>query len=771
MKKSLYHFKNAIIFAFLWLMVGFTMGTETLMGPVRWIADLSGSGGWEKSFGDLMVKLVIILFVILSGAVSLLLTRVVIKTRLKHVRLGLPLLILIITVGSVYFWLNPQNMGIDKKFGRKTVQEGKFSFGPYPTKQRFLELKKSNYTAVISLLHPAVVPFEPRLLEKEKKTAEKVGIQLIHIPMLPWVSDNKKPLERIKAIVEKNGGQYYVHCYLGKDRINVVKRIIEKTSPEIDTRYSESGESMRKIENISSFERGKIFFLADDVYVSPYPTDEEFMGFILSGNINQVVSLLNPSNPQDKPWIEKERKLLKQYQIPFHLFPVSLEEYNPQQVLKMVREVWQLPRPLVVHGFLSPSFRTEAFIQAFRSNRPPLPPSLFKRSLERGKIEVIAPHIAAGPRPAGPEFYSPLYRNGIRKFVFMGDYQSEEAKADSKITKRAGLDWQYFKGPSEGLYKSLSRGGPWYLYGPLLPSIKEDLTERFGPTVPEKVKFDPKTLKTPGTAQKEKEISWTEKPLKSIKSPKNLSIASIISFIKNFLIRALPDLKMVLLLAPLLLLYTGLGGAFVGWLRIKRKIKAPYTRKIFHFYIFTMAGILQLTIGLPAVVMFGVIVSLCVFYALFRGNHFSFYEAMARPTDQPHRTFFIIVPLFTTALGGGVINMFFSKFAYVGYFVGGWGDAVGEPVGTKWGKHKYQVPSLLGVSVVRSLEGSISVILASFLIAFLSLWAGGISLIYALFAGAGCAVVGSIVEAVSNHGIDNFTIQVSVAATASFLLS
>lgn len=771
MKKSVYHLQNGIIFAFLWLMVGFTLGTETLMGPVRGLARLSLRRGWEKGFEDLTVKLVIILFVILSGILSVLLTRVIIKTKLTHVRWGLPLLVFIIAAGNVYFWFYPQSMEIDKKFDRKTVQEGKFTFGPYPTKQRFSELKNSNYTAVISLLHPYVIPFEPVLLEKEKKVAERVGIKFIHIPMLPWVSDNKEAIERIKAISEKKGGKYYVHCYLGKDRINVIKRIIEKNSPGIDTEYSGLEYSSRKIENISSFERGKIFFLTEDVYVSPYPTEEEFVGFLLSGNINQVISLMNPSNSQDKPWIEKERKLLSQYQMPFQLFPVSLNAYNPQQVLKIVRQIRKLPRPLLVHGFLSPSFRTEAFIQAFRSNRPPLPPSLFKHPLKRGKIEVIAPNIAVGPRPAGPEFYSLLYRNGVRKFVFLGDYQTKEAKEDSRITKEAGLDWQYFEHSSEEFYKKLSQGGPWYLYGPLLSSIKEELKDRFGPAVPKKVKFDSESLKGEGSVQKEKEKERTEKQFKTVENSGNLSGQVIIKFIENFLNRALPDLKLVILLTPLLLLYTGLGGAFTGWLRVKRKVKAPYTRKIFHFYIFTMAGVLQLTIGLPAVVVFGTVVSVCVFYSILRGDKFPFYEAMARPTDQPHRTFFIIVPLFTTVLGGGVANLFFRKFAYVGYLVGGWGDAVGEPVGTKWGKHKYQVPSLLGVPAVRSLEGSLSVILASFVVAFLGLWAGGISLIYALLAAGGCAVVSSIVEAFSNHGLDNFTIQVSAAATVYFLLS
>ncbi|UCC41864.1 MAG: hypothetical protein JSV96_15880 [Candidatus Aminicenantes bacterium] len=218
------------------------------------------------------------------------------------------------------------------------------------------------------------------------------------------------------------------------------------------------------------------------------------------------------------------------------------------------------------------------------------------------------------------------------------------------------------------------------------------------------------------------------------------------------------------------MLYGGIGGAFAGRLRIIKKVRTPYTRKVFHFYIFSMAGILHLSFGLPAVVLFGSIISLCVLYATYRGNGFPFYEAMARPTDEPHRTFYIIVPLITTALGGGITNLFFSKFAFIGYFVGGWGDAVGEPAGTKWGKHKYKVPSLLGVPASRSLEGSTAVVLVGFFVAFLGLFAVGIPLMKALFVGLVCGIAGAAVEAVSTHGLDNLTIQVAASATAYFLL-
>ena len=164
-------------------------------------------------------------------------------------------------------------------------------------------------------------------------------------------------------------------------------------------------------------------------------------------------------------------------------------------------------------------------------------------------------------------------------------------------------------------------------------------------------------------------------------------------------------------------------------------------------------------------------VSLCVLYATYRGKNFPFYEAMARPTDEPHRTFYIIVPLITTAMGGGITNLFFGEFAYVGYLVGGWGDAVGEPVGTRWGKHRYKVPSLLGIKATRSLEGSFAVVLVGSVVAFLGLFAVGFPITNAVYVALACGIAGALIEAISTHGLDNLTIQVAAAATAYFLLS
>jgi phytol kinase len=230
--------------------------------------------------------------------------------------------------------------------------------------------------------------------------------------------------------------------------------------------------------------------------------------------------------------------------------------------------------------------------------------------------------------------------------------------------------------------------------------------------------------------------------------------------------RFIPSLSVVAIVTPLALLYSLAMGALAAHLRLRRGVRAPYTRKIFHFGIFTMAAVSHWIWDAPGVVVFGSVVALVVLFAVYRGDGFPLYEALARPTDAPHRSLFIIVPLVTTALGGLISNLLFLRFAFVGYLVCGWGDAVGEPVGTRWGKHRYRVPSLDAVPATRSLEGSAAVLVVGTLAAYAGLLADGFDPSAALGIAIGAGGAGAITEAFSSHGLDNLTVQIAAAGVA-----
>jgi phytol kinase len=195
----------------------------------------------------------------------------------------------------------------------------------------------------------------------------------------------------------------------------------------------------------------------------------------------------------------------------------------------------------------------------------------------------------------------------------------------------------------------------------------------------------------------------------------------------------------------------------------------PYTRKVFHFVIFTGAAAAHAWWGLPGTNVYGGVVALLVLAAVAVGEGNAFYEALARETDRPRRSLFVVVPLVMTAVGGLASALLAGPYAAVGYLVAGWGDAVGEPVGSRWGRHRYRVPSLGGVPAERSLEGSAAVLVAAWVAAVVALWSLDVQqslLVVALVS----AVAGTVAEAVSNHGLDNLTVQVVASLVARLLL-
>ena len=171
----------------------------------------------------------------------------------------------------------------------------------------------------------------------------------------------------------------------------------------------------------------------------------------------------------------------------------------------------------------------------------------------------------------------------------------------------------------------------------------------------------------------------------------------------------LPSLSDVALGAVLALVWSYSCLSFAGYLKTRMRLRTGYTRKLFHALIFISAVVVQAFGGFVAVCVFGLMVSLVVGLAVVRGPNDRLYEALAREQDGPARTYYIVVSYFATLIGGLASNILFGPLALVGYLVGGLGDAAGEPVGTRWGRHRY----LTKARGTKTLEGSIAVLIAS----------------------------------------------------------
>jgi phytol kinase len=209
------------------------------------------------------------------------------------------------------------------------------------------------------------------------------------------------------------------------------------------------------------------------------------------------------------------------------------------------------------------------------------------------------------------------------------------------------------------------------------------------------------------------------------------------------------------------------GGA-AAWLKAMGADVA-YTRKTFHVAVFTGAAAVHAAWGLPGTNVYGAVVGLVVAAAVRAGEGNPLYEALARDSDRPRRSLFVVVPLVMTAVGGLASAILAGPYAAVGYLVAGWGDAAGEPVGSRWGRHRYTVPSLAGVPAERSLEGSAAVFAVGWLAASAALFGLGVEE-GIVSVGLACAAVGAVAEAFSNHGLDNLTVQLLPSLTALALL-
>jgi len=213
---------------------------------------------------------------------------------------------------------------------------------------------------------------------------------------------------------------------------------------------------------------------------------------------------------------------------------------------------------------------------------------------------------------------------------------------------------------------------------------------------------------------------------------------------------------------------------FCGALKWKKDVKTEYTRKINHFFVFSCVSLVNVAKGPSAVVSFALGVVFIVVFAVLIGEKSILYSAMAREKDAPFQKYYVVLPLVATAVGGVASNIFWgSKAAMLGYLISGIADAVAEPIGVCFGRIEYRVPSRAGGGTKRTLEGSIAVFLASFIIIilyckmYLLIPSIGFSInpIMILF-----AVVIALVEAVSPHGFDNAFLQIVPSWIASTFL-
>lgn len=365
-KVNPYTFINVLLFCFFGLSLVFPLGLLMLtIGPTRILAEKAANENWSQEKESLLQNIAISVFLVLVVLITFFAVKMYFKLQKATFKIMvLSVFALSFTVSMYIFTFRPELLvnSDATKIAFNTYENVEFHFGPYPDAEKIEKLKAQNYTAIITLLSSMVVPAEPILMEKEATSAKELGIKLISVPMLPWIDDNDISTQKIKTMARSLKGKYYVHCYLGKDRANVFRNIMENENSALKI---ESELGSNSIDTLKNFERGKIIKLKPQIYFTPFPTDDEFFGFILNGKIKNVVSIMDPAT--NNVHLEKEKKIMRQYNQKFASLPISLNS-SDEEIESFVERIVKLKKPVLINSYSTKSELSERFIKIFKAN-------------------------------------------------------------------------------------------------------------------------------------------------------------------------------------------------------------------------------------------------------------------------------------------------------------------------------------------------------------------------------------------------------------------
>jgi dolichol kinase len=206
-----------------------------------------------------------------------------------------------------------------------------------------------------------------------------------------------------------------------------------------------------------------------------------------------------------------------------------------------------------------------------------------------------------------------------------------------------------------------------------------------------------------------------------------------------------------------------------GTLVLKRNLRVNYSRKIIHFSgflapVFVTAALpVRPTYNVPNF-FWGSLVGFLSMAVLIRPIRerskivTRMFRGMDRPEDRPYT----LKWLYTQMLGGYLVLMpvvlyFESKhatlLALIPVLINAIGDGLAEPVGVRWGKHRYRVRALFTeATYTRSLEGSACVFIAAILV--LLMFHQSFTTTQFLILLAVVPVVATLAEALSPHTWD-----------------
>jgi protein tyrosine phosphatase (PTP) superfamily phosphohydrolase (DUF442 family) len=364
---------------------------------------------------DIVMNSFIILYAVSMLVMSIFYYVVVIKKDWKKTRYSTLAISFVVASYVLFLFLNPTQAAIQQLQG-EVEEVDRFVFGPYPDEDKLKQLRDEGYTGVITLLSPTI-PFEKVLLDKELSNGEAVGLPIYSFPMLPWVSDNKKALTGITQLINSNNGKFYVHCYLGKHRVDLAQTTI----------FAALGNENEKFySHPDAIERGPIYtFNKNRLVLGAFPTDEEWFHIVLRPGTKEIISTLDPANPENKQWINKASSIAQDHGMIFTELPVISAE-DKVNLEKLYQHVTALDHRTYVFDF-----RGGEVIKSLESKLRGIEPFvnvLVPDKFERGELIKIGRWLTVGPYPTPSEF-DRLKKTGFTHIISL---LNDDKEADVK---------------------------------------------------------------------------------------------------------------------------------------------------------------------------------------------------------------------------------------------------------------------------------------------------------------------------------------------------
>ncbi len=333
----------------MWLLVGLVLGTAVLIGPVRVLTEGMGEAGWEQRSQDHVLIVVILLYLALSLVVTRYVVGVMLRARNRNTRWGIAAVFTMVGAATAWQWQNPANLLASIAGGGDAgtfaaAGGAEFIFGAYPDEDKLRELQVRGITAVISLQHPGVI-VEREGISAEKDATKLLGITLIQAPMLPWVSDNAESLAKLRMIARRGQGKFYVHCGLGRDRVNVAKRVIEAEGKKVEV-ASNLIAATNFADRATEFEHGSLTEIDDGKWIVPFLNEHEMFGYLLGGQGGRVISLLDTAHQEQAERQRLMRRHLIDHNVPFTAMPLRIGDRA--RAREIARAIHAMPGKLTI---------------------------------------------------------------------------------------------------------------------------------------------------------------------------------------------------------------------------------------------------------------------------------------------------------------------------------------------------------------------------------------------------------------------------------------